>query len=35
MIARGAYQVMSLVAPFLADRSRALFERLAEAYVSS
>ncbi len=35
MIARGAYQVMSLVAPFLADRSRALFERLAAAYVSS
>jgi AcrR family transcriptional regulator len=35
MIARGAYQAMSLVAPFLADRSHALFERLAAAYVSS
>jgi AcrR family transcriptional regulator len=35
MIARGAYQVMSLVAPFLADRSRALFARLAEAYLAS
>jgi AcrR family transcriptional regulator len=35
MIARGAYQVMALVAPFLADRSRALFERLAEAYLAS
>ena len=34
MIARGAYQAMSLVAPFLADQSRALFERLAAAYVS-
>jgi len=35
MIARGAYQVMALAAPFLADRSRTLFERLAAAYVSS
>jgi AcrR family transcriptional regulator len=35
MIARGAYQVMALVAPFLADRSRTLFERLAAAYLSS
>jgi len=35
MIARGAYQVMALVAPFLADRSRALFERLAAAYLST
>jgi AcrR family transcriptional regulator len=35
MVARGAYQVMALVAPFLAERSRALFERLAAAYVST
>ena len=35
MVARGACQVLALVAPFLADRSRALFERLAAAYVST
>jgi AcrR family transcriptional regulator len=34
-LARGAYQVMALVAPFLADDSRALFERLAAAYVAA
>jgi AcrR family transcriptional regulator len=33
-LARGAYQVMALVAPFLTARSRALFERLAAAYVT-
>jgi AcrR family transcriptional regulator len=33
-LARGAYQVMALVAPFLVGDSRALFERLAAAYVS-
>ncbi|HKC45545.1 MAG TPA: TetR/AcrR family transcriptional regulator [Burkholderiales bacterium] len=33
-LARGAYQVMALVAPFLAGHSRSLFERLAAAYVA-
>ena len=33
-LARGAYQVMALVAPFLAGQSRSLFERLAAAYVA-
>jgi AcrR family transcriptional regulator len=33
MTARGAYQVMALVAPFLAPESRAHIERLARAYV--
>jgi len=33
-LARGAYQVMALVAPFLAGDSRSLFERLAAAYVA-
>jgi len=33
-LARGAYQVMALVAPFLAGHSRLLFERLAAAYVA-
>jgi AcrR family transcriptional regulator len=33
-LARGAYQVMALVAPFLVGKSRALFERLAASYVS-
>jgi len=32
-LARGAYQVMALVAPFLIGKSRALFERLAGAYL--
>jgi len=32
-LAAGAYQVMALVAPFLAGKSRALFERLAASYV--
>jgi len=34
MVARGAYQVMALVAPFLAGSARALFEQLAQAYLS-
>ncbi len=34
-LARGAYQVMALVAPFLVGKSRALIERLAAAYVSA
>ena len=34
-VARGAYQVMALVAPFLIGSSRALFERLAESYVTA
>ncbi len=34
-LARGAYQVMALVAPFLVGRSRALFERLAASYVGA
>lgn len=34
-LARGAYQVMALVAPFLVGKSRALFERLAASYVGS
>jgi AcrR family transcriptional regulator len=32
VVARGAYQVMSMVAPFLRGASRALFERLAHEY---
>jgi AcrR family transcriptional regulator len=32
-IARGAYQVLSLVAPHLSDAGRALFDRLAAEYV--
>jgi AcrR family transcriptional regulator len=34
-LAAGAYQVMALVAPFLVGKSRALFERLAAAYVGA
>ncbi len=34
-MARGAYQVLSLVAPYLDDDGRALFERLASEYVAS
>jgi AcrR family transcriptional regulator len=33
MVARGAYQVMALVAPFLGGDARALFEKLAQAYL--
>jgi AcrR family transcriptional regulator len=33
IMARGAYQVMVLFAPFLSGRSRALFERLAAEYL--
>ena len=33
ILARGAYQVMVLMAPFLSGRSRALFERLAGEYL--
>jgi AcrR family transcriptional regulator len=32
-MARGAYQVLSLVAPYLRDEPRALFEKLAAEYV--
>ncbi|MCX7892568.1 MAG: TetR/AcrR family transcriptional regulator [Burkholderiales bacterium] len=32
VVARGAFQVMSMVAPFLRGASRALFERLAHEY---
>jgi AcrR family transcriptional regulator len=35
ILARGAYQVMALVAPFLVGKSKALFERLAAAYVAA
>ena len=35
MLAGGAYQVVALAAPFLSGRSRALFERLAAAYVAA
>jgi AcrR family transcriptional regulator len=34
-LAGGAYQVVALAAPFLAPRARALFDRLASAYVGS
>ena len=34
-LASGAYQVVALAAPFLAPRARALFDRLASAYVAS
>ncbi len=34
-LARGVYQVMSQVAPFLTGQARALFERLAAAYVAA
>ncbi len=34
-LARGAFQVMSLAAPYLQGRSRALFERLAKDYLST
>jgi AcrR family transcriptional regulator len=34
-LARGAYQVVALAAPFLAPRARALFDRLGAAYVGS
>jgi AcrR family transcriptional regulator len=34
VVARGAFQVMSMVAPFLRGASRALFERLAHEYAS-
>jgi len=33
VVARGAYQVMSMVAPFLRGASRELFERLAREYL--
>ena len=32
-LSRGVYHVMALVAPFLTEDSRRLFERLAEAYI--
>lgn len=32
VVARGAFQVMSMVAPFLRGAARALFERLAQEY---
>ncbi len=35
MLAGGAYQVVALAAPFLSGRARALFERLAAAYVTA
>lgn len=34
-LARGAFQVMSLAAPYLQGRSRALFERLAKEYLTA
>lgn len=34
-LARGAFQVMSLAAPYLQGRSRSLFERLAKDYLST
>jgi AcrR family transcriptional regulator len=34
-LARGAFHVMSLAAPFLQGRSRALFERLARGYLDA
>lgn len=34
-LARGAFQVMSLAAPYLQGRSRALFERLAKDYLTA
>jgi AcrR family transcriptional regulator len=34
-LARGAFQVMSLAAPYLQGRSRTLFERLATEYLTS
>jgi hypothetical protein len=33
LLARGAYQVMALAAPFLGGDSRRLFEKLAAEYV--
>ncbi|HZV54033.1 MAG TPA: TetR/AcrR family transcriptional regulator [Rhodocyclaceae bacterium] len=33
-LARGAFQVMSLVAPYLQGRSRALFEKLSQDYLA-
>jgi AcrR family transcriptional regulator len=35
VVAHGAYQVMALVAPFLAGQSQALFRRLAQAYLAA
>ena len=35
VLARGAYQVMVLIAPFLVGASRTLFERLAQEYILS
>jgi AcrR family transcriptional regulator len=35
IVARGAYHVMALVAPFLGGQSRALFEHLAQAYLQT
>ena len=34
-LSRGVYHVMALVAPFLTDNSRALFEKLAHEYVEN
>jgi hypothetical protein len=34
-LARGAFQVMSLAAPYLQGRSRVLFERLATEYLKT
>lgn len=35
VVARGAYQVMAMVAPFLGGQSQALFQRLAESYLAA
>jgi AcrR family transcriptional regulator len=35
LLARGAYQVMALAAPFLVGDARKLFEKLAQAYVEA
>ena len=34
-LSRGVYHVMALIAPFLNDASRALFDRLAQEYLAN
>ena len=34
-MARGAYQVLAMLAPFLSDEGRVLFQRLAREYLSA
>ena len=34
-MARGAYQVLAMLAPFLSDEGRVLFQRLAREYLAA